>query len=506
MVRFEIQDRFIRLELEEGAPRALRAFAREGASVFDGRGHAYLLPIESAGRLRKLMQRRDAIPPSVVAERGAGRFKAPPEISLYSHQPAGVQFLMDRRSAFLADDMGLGKTLQAILAAEAVRSGRVLIVCPAGLIGNWLAELRKWAPDVIARIQTTQSFDLDCDYAIVSYDSAKMVGPLRRALLSVDWSVLIVDEAHRAKNPRSQRHAFLAEVKTERRWQLSGMPMLNRPGDVLGLLRVGEHPLGSSTRNFNRRFVVDDEYAETASMALGLELAGWIMRRYKSDVLDLPAKTKQVVTVHTSAYPTTSIQELTRNRRMLAEEKSAATADRVLDLLELTDRGVIVFSCFKKPLDDVEATLKRANVATCRIDGSVTGSRRQRVVDGFQRGDQRVLLGQIVAAGEGINLTHATHVLFNDLSYVPAEHAQAEDRCYRIGQDSEVVAYYMLSECDLDRAMWDLTQVKLRNIGSFEDGLRSRAEQKITPTELFEAMRRRRASTVSNMITIKEAS
>jgi len=160
-----------------------------------------------------------------------------------------------------------------------------------------------------------------------------------------------------------------------------------------------------------------------------------------------------------------------------------------------------VFSCNRKPLDMMAASLEADGVAYGRIDGGVTGKKRHEVVKRFQAGETQVLLGQIIAAGEGINLTRATTVIFNDLSWVPAEHAQAEDRCYRIGQDSKVSVYYMLSQCLLDRVMWDLLEVKRRNIGKFEEGLRSRRHVEVTPEEIMEEIGRRQ----SGGITVKGA-
>ncbi|HUU43640.1 MAG TPA: SNF2-related protein, partial [Planctomycetota bacterium] len=306
MVRFEVDDTFIRVEVDDDTPQDLAEFARDGISSYVDGKHVYLLPLEAGPRLRRFMADPRSIPPSIAGPGPVRRARIPAGVRLYSHQPAGVRFLMRRRSAFLADDMGLGKTLQAVLAAEIVRTGPVLVVCPAGLIGNWLAEIGKWAPQSKACIQTTQSIDLECDYSIVSYDSAKAVGRLRDVLLGASWSVLIVDEAHRAKSTKSGRHNFLMEVRADRVWQLSGMPMLNRPADILGLLRIGHHPLGDDAKDFARRFVKEDISSRRVSMALGLELAGWVMRRYKSDVLDLPVKEKLVVTVRTSSYNVTS--------------------------------------------------------------------------------------------------------------------------------------------------------------------------------------------------------
>jgi SNF2 family DNA or RNA helicase len=458
-------------------------------------GTVYLLPLSAAQQLKKLMASGDAMDPRIAAKKRVRRVQAPEGVTFYSHQPTGIKFLLDRETALLADDMGLGKTLQTIFAAEAARQGgKVLIVCPAGLVGNWLDELGKWMPHASARAQYTKDFNLDCDFAVVSFDSAKLDGPMRDALLAEKWAVLAIDEAQRGKGVTSQRHGFLTKVQAQRVWQLSGMPMLNRPEDLFGLLRLGRHPLADDAAEFRRRFVPKQKTHDQRLQAavLGLELGGWILRRYKDDVLDLPKKRRMTVPVLTSDFTPGRMSELMKRRNQLAQEKAIVTVEMAMDAVATSGRGAIVFSCFRTPLDMMAKHLDEAEVPYGMITGSVTGKKRDKIKADFQAGKLKIILGQIVAAGEGHNLTNATAVFFNDLSYIPAEHAQAEDRAYRIGQDSEVDAYYVLSTCPLDEALWDLLEKKRGNIAKFEDGLRSREHVEVTSEELFAELQRRR--------------
>lgn len=495
-IKYAIAGDTLQVQLDDKARDCeLTHFIRGAPSAFTESGQVWTLPLSAAPKLRDLMAQGDAVDDRIKAKRRARRFRPPTGVQLYDHQPTGVKFLLDRCSTLLADDMGLGKTLQAILAAQGFRrGGRVLIACPAGLIGNWLSELNKWAPEASARIQTTQSFDLNCDYSIVSYDSAKMNGKLRDALLQVEWAILIMDESHRGKGTESQRHDFLMKVVASAYWQLTGMPMLNRPEDLFGLLRLGRHPLGEDEAAFRERFVPRKKTHDQRQQAaiLGLELAGWILRRYKDDCLDLPPKRRIEVPVCTSDYTPGRMAELMKRRNQLAQEKAELTVEMAMDAVATSGRGALIFSCFRRPLEIMAAKLEAAGIPFGVIHGSVSTKKRDKIKAHFQAGKTKVLLGQIQAMGEGHTLTNATAIYFNDLSYVPAEHAQAEDRAYRIGQDSPVDAYYVLSGCLLDEALWDLLKKKRGNITSFEDALRSRKGVEVTSEELYAEIDRRR--------------
>lgn len=430
------------------------------------------------------------VPAAAPAKAPAAKVPA----GFFAHQAAGVAFLTERFSALLADDMGLGKTAQAIVAAEqAVDPGaRILVVCPASLAGNWKREIQRWSPGAQVSVLDGKVSSFDARWNVVSYDTAKRAGKLHDALLAASWGLLVIDEAHRVKNPKSQRHGFAAAVKTTRVWQLTGTPMSNRPMDLYGVLKIGRHDLARSRHGFGVRYcgAFHDGYGWDYSGASNLtELAArtsdWMLRRTKDEALDLPAKTRSTIAAEVperrSAYKT--IGEMMIARHALAGAKVATTVETALDILEVPGAKVIVFSEYIDVLDALQSALGEHGVA--RIDGSVTGSARQAVVDKFQ-GDAsvRVFLGQTVAAGEGITLTAASYVIINDLMLVPAQMAQAEDRAHRIGQRSAVSVYYTIGTCALDERLWGMIQGKLDTIGSFESAL----VEPVSPEALFAAL------------------
>ena len=131
-----------------------------------------------------------------------------------------------------------------------------------------------------------------------------------------------------------------------------------------------------------------------------------------------------------------------------------------------TGRKVVVFTAFTSGLDKHKAVFSGECVT---ISGSDNAEQRMQAVDRFQNDPEvRVAICNIIAGGVGITLTAATHVIFQDLDWVPANHLQAEDRAYRMGQTERVTVEYMLADGTLDVFIADLLEAKLRLINAVE--------------------------------------
>ena len=406
----------------------------------------------------------------------------PPGIRLFDHQDKGIRFLMARKQALLADDMGLGKTLQALLACDQIQDAKkILILCPASLTHNWRSEIDKWMPGSTSCVLTSGSASTKSRYVIASYDTAKRNGKVRDAVLSKTWDVLICDEAHRMKNPKSKRHAIGRSVKAKRKWMLTGTPMLNRPMDLLGLLRISKNPMASNRHKFGVMYCAGYhngwgwDYSGSSNLDdLAKKLSNWMLRRHKDEVLDLPGKSRLRVPVDASSAfdgDPGDIGNMMKMRHDMAIEKSKYTVDRARDIVDAGHK-VVIFSEYIGVLNEVEGAMQKDGIKSVRIDGSKSQKARQDAVVAFQNDPSvKVFVGQTVAAGEGITLTSASYVIFNDLSLVPAMHSQAEDRCYRIGQKQRVTVYYHVANRKLDYILWALLESKMETISNFEKGL-----------------------------------
>jgi SWI/SNF-related matrix-associated actin-dependent regulator 1 of chromatin subfamily A len=156
---------------------------------------------------------------------------------------------------------------------------------------------------------------------------------------------------------------------------------------------------------------------------------------------------------------------LNRARHALAKAKAAATIEAVRERLE-ADEKVVVFSTYLEVIRQVAQTFEGAVVT---ITGADSAAERQRAADALQRDPAiRVLAGNLHAAGVGLTLTAATHVIFNDLDWVPGNHWQAEDRIYRIGQTRPAFIRYLYTPGTLDEFVAALLEQKAQDIAILE--------------------------------------
>ena len=419
---------------------------------------------------------------------------------LFPHQIEGVAFLLGRRRAILADDMGLGKTRQAIVSLRHLAPGGPrLVVCPASVKRNWAREIAVVSPDSpVLIIEGSAPIAPTGEWVVVNYD---ILGRHLDTLQRVPWAALVFDEAHYLKNHTSTRskHArqltlsAAAAVPGLAVQLLTGTPLTSRPRDLFVLLQLAAHPLGRSFLAFARRYCAAEkgEYGWKTGGAsnideLTVQLHGIMLRRTKDDVLALPPKLRTWIPVEvppgTGSRAIRKVFELLAGRHQrpagpreielkkrgkllaflvearqaLAFAKTAATLDFVRGAIDQGQK-VIVFSCFDDPIQKLAAELGPAAVV---VTGKTPSHRRQELVDRFQHEDAlSVFVANIIAGGTGLNLTAATQVVFNDLDWVPANHWQAEDRAYRIGQTRTVNVTYFVARDTID----DFVQAVLEN-------------------------------------------
>jgi SWI/SNF-related matrix-associated actin-dependent regulator 1 of chromatin subfamily A len=212
------------------------------------------------------------------------------------------------------------------------------------------------------------------------------------------------------------------------------------------------------------------------------------IRRTKDEVLDLPPKVRSWVPVDIAGSKaafnaidgflswyvgtdpskpndTEFLARLTKVRTALHKAKFNAVSERIKDVIA-TGEKVIVFTCFTEGIDRHK---KKLGDQAVTITGSDSSKKRMESVDKFQTDpDVRVALCNIIAGGVGITLTAGTHVIFQDLDWVPANHAQAEDRCYRIGQDQRVTVEYFYADGTLDGYIAKLLENKMALIAAVE--------------------------------------
>ena len=425
------------------------------------------------------------------------------DYSKYSHRPplghqkTAIEKLAGSKRFILADDMGLGKTTSTIIAALETGAKKILIVCPASLKINWQREIANYS-DRPVFIAEGKKFSTEDDFVIVNYDILKNfhdTDPKKKEesiLLKSNFDLVILDEAHMISNVQAQRTKIINHFakKVNRVWLLTGTPMTSRPMNYYNLLNLIESPVAQNWKAYAIRYCQGYQFSAgkrkvwNVSGASNLEelrdrTSKQILRRLKEEVLDLPdkiitpvylkLKSKEYENLMGEYYDwydknpdestslTVQFSKLMKVRKVIANEKVKQTIEFTENILE-QGKKVIIFTNFT---DTLQTIYQHFGKQAVYLDGSCSNAVRQQAVDQFQNNEKiTVFVGNLKAAGVGLTLTSAEVVIMNDLSFVPAEHAQAEDRAYRYGQKSNVLVYYPLFENSIEGAIYDILNKK----------------------------------------------
>jgi SNF2 family DNA or RNA helicase len=423
--------------------------------------------------------------------------------NLRGYQQRAVQWLVRTTGlgfgALLADDMGLGKTLTVIafhLARQRGAAGPVLVVCPASLLANWEREFARFAPDVPVRRHHGASRSLDDlsagDVVVTTYQTL-----LRDAsrLAEVRWDTLVADEAQQVKNHRSQAARALRSLPSAARIAVTGTPVENSLSELWAILDWVNPGLFGTLPAFRERYGRAAEQAADGAAArrLGRLISPFVLRRRKTDpdvapelpdkvVSDryVPLTTEQAALYRAATADTmqrvAASAEIARRGQVLRLLQSlrqicnspahflrepadgwdaniqAARSGKLQALEELmesvaaTGDAALIFTGYVSMGHLIQAHLRARRVPVEFVHGGVAVARRQEIVDRFQSGDGAALILSVRAAGTGLNLTRAGHVIHFDRPWNPAVEDQATDRAHRIGQQHCVNVHHLIAE------------------------------------------------------------
>jgi SWI/SNF-related matrix-associated actin-dependent regulator 1 of chromatin subfamily A len=414
------------------------------------------------------------------------------------HQKTAIEKLLANDKFILADDMGLGKTTAAVIASLESGAKKILIVCPASLKINWEREIKNYTDRRILLIEG-KKWGSTFDYYIINYDILKNFHTTDKSedseayqlIANAGFDLAIVDEAHYISNSTAQRTKLLNDIlsKIPKVWLLTGTPMTSRPINYYNLLKIVESPLTLNWQSYVFRycagyqFRVGNRKVWNTSGASNLDelrekTKNLVLRRMKTDILDLPEKiiTPVYLELQSRFYDheledfiriskenrksesvSVTLNRLMKLRQLIAIEKVPYTCEFIDKFVE-QDKKVIVFTNFTASLDMLHEKYKKNSVI---LDGRMSKEKRQESVDKFQNNDKiKIFISNIKAGGVGITLTAAETVIMNDLSFVPADHSQAEDRAYRYGQKNSVLVYYPVFENTIEIQVYNILQKK----------------------------------------------
>ncbi|MFJ2990888.1 SNF2-related protein [Collimonas sp. NPDC087041] len=480
---------------------------------------------------------------------GIRKITAPPglQATLRDYQLEGVawmQFLREYDLAgILADDMGLGKTVQTLAHILLEKQGGrltapALVIAPTSLMDNWQQEAARFAPDlrvlVLQGKQRLEQFEQIGEYDLVLTTYALLPRDEERWREHA-FHLLILDEAHYIKNPRSKVAQSVGLLNTRHRLCLTGTPVENHLGELWAQFHFLLPGLLGDEKSFNRDFrhPIEKQGDANRRALLGRRIKPFLLRRTKDKVAkELPPKTEMV----RSVTLTGAQRDLYENVRLVMDKKvreevakkgvarshivileallklrqaccdprliktdlledgMAAPLDapsaKLVELLEMLEelrqegRRILVFSQFTSMLGLIAAELDQRDIGYALL----TGATQDRVepVRMFQDGEVPVFLISLKAGGVGLNLTAADIVIHYDPWWNPAAESQATDRAWRIGQDKPVFVYKLIAKGTVEESIQllqqkkaDLAQAMLspvgetQNIGLTQDDLQA---------------------------------
>lgn len=409
--------------------------------------------------------------------------------ALYDYQKIGsawLTYMIEHGcGCILGDEMGLGKTAQVISVFAAIKSKRphshFLVVCPLSLLENWRRELEKFCPSLKVLVhhgpKRTGDYHILLEYDVIvkSYSSIENDCGM---LQMVDWDVLAADEAQNIKNPRASRTETIKMISAKAALAITGTPFENHMSDIWSLTDFVLPGYFGSFSEFSRL------YTDDADSAYRLEpfLSPLMIRRKASEVLtslpprvDIPQPIQMTETE--AAYYINSIRTVTNDTsldnhqlRVIQLLRLFCTHPFVYDkhlhgdpiqysnkysrLCELlseifsSNEKVIVFTSFSEMIQILVKDIRqRFGVYTDFIDGSIPEKDRQTVLDKFSAHKGAALLAlNPIAAGTGLNITAANHVIHYNLEWNPAKEDQASARAHRNGQEKIVFVHRLYYE------------------------------------------------------------
>ncbi len=397
-------------------------------------------------------------------------------VSLRGYQAFGARFALAQRRVILGDEMGLGKTIQAIavlahLAAEG--QSHFMVVCPASVLVNWTREIEDRSALRVIVLHGPDRHQAFADWkgrggvGVTTFDALRGFP----APGGGEVGLLVVDEAHSVKNPKTKRSQSVAlwTERCERSLFMTGTPMENRVVEFRNLVQMLDSDAAES---------LGERDALAGSVAFRKAVAPVYLRRNQEDVLtELPSLQQTDEWEELSASDEEAYREAVRAGNFMAMRRAAYTRpeksaklDRLREIVqEAGENGqkTVVFSHFKDVLGVVKEALAAGTARATPVFGPLTGSvpaqRRQEIVDDFA-GVQgpAVLLGQIQAAGVGLNMQAASVVVVCEPQIKPTIEHQAVARAHRMGQVRPVHVHRLLATGGVDERMVKMLETKTR--------------------------------------------
>ena len=434
--------------------------------------------------------------PDLETQLQSGRLEFPRQP--FPFQLDGMAFLVPRHGAVLADEMGLGKSMQAISSIRLlVRTGEarsVLVVCPKGLVSNWVRELGDWAPELVVAViegdpqrRRWQWTLPDVPVKVANYEVLVRDRDLV-AELGLAFDLVVLDEAQRIKNRGSHTSQAVRSVIRRRSWALTGTPVENSAEDLVGIFefvapghiddRMAPKTMGAAVADHILRRTKDKVLRDMpprlnrdSRIALGPEQRETYRRAEEEGVLRLAGMGQEATIRHVFEL-VLRLKQICNFDTATGESAKFDTLAAELEEVQASGRKALVFSQWVETLGRLREGLGR--FGALEYHGGMSTAARDETIRRF-REDKRhaVLLLSYGAGAVGLNLQFAQYVFLFDRWWNPAVEDQAINRAHRIGAAGAVTVTRFLSADTIEeridevlRRKRDLSDMILSQAGS----------------------------------------
>ena len=425
-------------------------------------------------------------------------------------------------SCYIANEPGLGKTICATVIVNTLQCTRNIVLCPKSMVLVWEQEVLKWSRFSLNGIPKVSAilheYDIEessqANWIIISYGML-LNKRIQEVLFKQTFDALIADEFHYTKNPKAKRSkaTFKLWDKCTYRIAMSGTPFLNGIDECYGAFHAILPQAFPSEQAFLSRYAIVEQttfkvypkgrppFLMTKDKVTGLKNAEELSKiirssfyiRYKKEqvLTDLPPITHQKIILpeEYSVIPKTHEQEIALERQNLLQaieenktlpqtphlsisrqDQGLAIVPEVVEFaVDLLDQNIpiLVFAYHHSVIDALASQLSAYEPVV--LTGQTSSQDRQLAIDNFQNESTNLFIGQLTAAGQGITLTRATHIILAEFSWVPAENVQACSRAHRIGTKGNVTAYWFMVRGSIHEQILEAVLRKTQNFKAVLD-------------------------------------
>ena len=418
---------------------------------------------------------------------------------LRDYQEYGINFILTMFSknynSILADEMGLGKTIQALAVVNYFlqKDLKILIVSPTSLIFNWEEEINKFLNNVEPAIlignkkerkKIIDSFKYNI--FITSYELLKRDIEMYEG---EQFDLFILDEAQYIKNHQTQNHNVVTKIKANHKLVLTGTPIENSVMDLWSLMNFIFPGYLGTNKSFIKKFKKDIQNNDQRKIQLFRNItSSFILRRLKSDVLELPDKNeeyhfvemnpeqnkiykkyeehinKRISSENLNKIEILSmimrLRQIANDPRLIKENIVGEKIKKIIDIVQKTDGKILIFSQFTTMLDLIQEELNNQKISNLILTGRTSKVERKKLVEKFSNSDIKVFLISLKAGGTGLNLVSANNVIIVDPWWNLSVQNQATDRVHRIGQTKEVNIIKLITKESIEEKIVDIQNQK----------------------------------------------